>query len=379
MSSDSIDRSRDAASGSVELPSPSRPAWPEVLRHELKTPLTGIAGMADLLRRSVPSPEQRAVCDALLSSAEQLGALIERLVPAEAAGEAYVVGESDAGGRRNESGVWLDRFLEALILAHWPRARSEGLGLYGVVEPDAPHRWWGPSAGLREVLDNLIANALEATRDGHVLLHAARGTEPSGNPVLVVSVKDTGPGLDQPERPYTWGWRGGSGGTSGGRGIGLSVCRELARTMGAKLVHEPRPNGGTVFRLKLPLAGDSIRPPIPGAIRHLRCAVALPEPTATVMLKMLERIGAAPVRASGPHGDAVDAPVIVCCQPDPGVPVARPGAPAAGTGCLIACRNPDGSGWTTRALPQPLLRTGVEAALLEAVVRAGPVSGAARD
>lgn len=373
-------------------PSPTGPADPEsawlsLLRHELKTPLVGLLALAGRLDETLPEPGQRAVLEALVACARQLHGLVDRLVPARDTTGSGTPGTTPdeppgtaAAGCRGEP-VDGHRLLEHVVLAHWPRARAQGLRLHLCIAPGVPRRWLVEPGRLREILDNLLVNALNATSRGHVLVRAVVAEPLGGRCAVTLGVEDTGRGIDGAGPPlYRWGIRGDSviDGADRGSGIGLFVCRWLAGELGGRIAHEPRPGGGTAFRLTIPVATGSeplpaaaIRPSVFG---ELRCAVALPEPAGEAAVSLLRRIGIRARRIPGAGSKlAPDRREAVLCDPQrtilPAGALAGHPEPAPFALVLDGPGRKPGAEPGAYALPEPALRCTWEAVLLEAVMR----------
>lgn len=347
-------------------------AWLALLRHEFRTPLAGLQGLTALLRRANLGPGELALLGAIEAAARQLGGMIDRLAspPATPAHQALAVA------------VPLDgpKLLEDLLLAHWHRAAGKGIGLHLCVEPAVPGTWLIDGGRLRQILDNLLANAVTATARGHVLLEArlADGAAPPGCRVELV-VRDTGVGLGEAPvgRLFEWGTRGPGSAAAhpAGAGIGLYVCRWLASELGGSIHHRARSGGGSEFSLVLPIASAQRVGIRPAAFGRIRCAVALPEPACRVATCLLERIGIRSRNATWPDWErAARGLEAVLCEAR-WLPRGTGGAnvPADGSVPVLAFRGLRTGGGSNRrlqvrALPQPLLRSSAEPVLLEAAV-----------
>ena len=141
-----------------------------------------------------------------------------------------------------------------------PQAELKELTFSTEVNPDVPEYTLGDPLRIRQILFNLLGNAVKFTSRGGVSLSLTEARDVPGSPRLLFTVSDTGPGID-PERmesifePYTQGGRPSSG-ESGGTGLGLSISRRIARLLGGELTADSAPGKGAVFTLSLPLLQD---------------------------------------------------------------------------------------------------------------------------
>ncbi|MEA4952154.1 MAG: ATP-binding protein [Aminivibrio sp.] len=138
-----------------------------------------------------------------------------------------------------------------------PQAELKGLTFSTGVSPDVPEHALGDPLRIRQILFNLLGNAVKFTSRGGVAFSVDAAPDLSGSPRLLFSVSDTGPGIppEQEEslfEPYSRGTRP-SPGDPGGTGLGLSISRRIARLLGGELTAGSTPGKGAVFTLSLPL------------------------------------------------------------------------------------------------------------------------------
>lgn len=279
------------------IPAPGHPAeeqlfYLNVLRHELRTPLTGILGMSEILRGSGLNREQRLLLLALEESALQMN---------------HLVGDLGISGNPSANGVTpcvrsfgAMRFMEGIVRAHWPAAHAKGIDLHLLIDRQLPANWSSDLRCLRQILDNLLANAVKFTQHGYVLLEARPAGEPEvGSRGVELRVTDTGPGIASRDRHriYAVHERGSNhpGEGVGGSGFGLAVCRHLARRLGASLEHEPGSGGGVRFIVTLPRAcgsDDAMSSDFqPKLLKSQRCLIVLADPARSVVENALGRMG----------------------------------------------------------------------------------------
>ena len=222
--------------------------------HELRTPLHGVLGCAELLARTPLDAEQRAHLAALTEAARGALALADdalALARLDAAG-----GDDDPGGLHvpvRPAPCDPRLVLAGVVRTLAPRAAAAGLRLDWEAEPDVPADAPLDAARVREVLLNLAANAVRVTRRGGVALRARvePGEGDGVRRVLALAVADTGPGLTPAAQAALFRpWAPGAG---GGAGLGLLLARRLAEAMGGRLDVAGAHGRGSTFTLRLPL------------------------------------------------------------------------------------------------------------------------------
>ena len=254
-----------------------------VLRHELANALNGLSGMAGLLRSTGLGPDQERWLDAIEQSARQMHFLVHSATCCR--GGSLVSG---ATGRHKFNGMSL---VEQTITAHTPAAASKGLKLLLVVAPELPVYWQGHEGLLRQLLDNLLGNALKFTDAGQVLLEICPGEKQT----LHLLVQDSGTGVPTADRQRIFGVRerGINGTGRPGSGLGLSVCRQIVDLLGGRISCVEAEGGGAEFRVSLPHmmtgAGQRRRPSL--ALSSVSCVLHLDEPLAALTTNFLERLG----------------------------------------------------------------------------------------
>ena len=212
-----------------------------VLRHELLNVLHGLTGMARLLHRSGLTAEQRGWLEAIRQSADQAAFLVRAAAPWE-----YVrVSECDPA--KDFNGILL---LKQSLLAHTPAANTKGLSLALSITPGVPERWRGDAFLLRQLLDNLLGNAVKFTVQGEVRLTARLEHEDT----VILAVSDTGPGVPAAERELIFRARerGTLGRDKPGCGLGLWLCRQIVSRLGGEISCIPAAGGGAEFQVRLP-------------------------------------------------------------------------------------------------------------------------------
>jgi CheY-like chemotaxis protein len=227
-----------------------------IFAHEVRTPLTGILAISDLLATSDLGERERRWVDTIKAGAEHLASLATLFV--DAAKDRNTRDRSAAAGLRE------DLFdLRALArnagdsLAG--RAAAKGLQSEVDISPALPALVFGDPVRLRAALENLIDNAVKFTEHGGVALEVERATVAKGKVGAAFAVSDSGIGLTLKEikrlfRPFSQA-NVSIASRFGGAGLGLSSVKQLARSMGGDIKVTQRHGGGTTFTLTVALAG----------------------------------------------------------------------------------------------------------------------------
>ncbi len=220
--------------------------------HEVRTPLNGILGMAELLGTTALDPEQQAYVEAVQSSGRTLAALIDEVLDFSR----IEAGHTELAAEPFDLGDLVEGVVELL----GPRAQDKGLEIAGRLDPEIPLKVLGDAARLRQVLVNLAGNAVKFTETGGVGLRVA--ADGGG---LTFTVSDTGPGVPPDRRAAIFeDFERGGRTVADGTGLGLGIARRLVGLMGGALTLGDRPGGGSEFgfRVMLPQAGDAVRAPL---------------------------------------------------------------------------------------------------------------------
>ncbi|MEU7551367.1 HAMP domain-containing protein [Streptomyces sp. NPDC044571] len=256
------------------------------MSHELRTPLNSLLILAQLLARNPDgnlTDKQVDYAEVIHSAGSDLLQLINDILDLSKveAGKMDLHPESFA----------LHRLLESLDSTFQPVAAARGLEFRVITGGDLPEMLFTDQARLRQVLRNLIANALKFTEQGHVELRVGPAAEhelpatvrPGRAGVLAFRVADTGIGIPEDRLEIVFGaFQQGDGTTSrryGGTGLGLSISREVAHLMGGAIEVRSTPGEGSVFTLFLPL-GTAERAAATGPEPSLPSVSEAPSPDA---------------------------------------------------------------------------------------------------
>ena len=226
------------------------------MSHELRTPLNGILGYAHLLRMEGGlTAGQLARVETMLDAGKHLLQMINRVLDISEIEAEHVEAQSSEIDLRGLADACLD-----LVR---PMADAKGLALGVVMPADAPRHIMADAIRLRQVLLNLLGNAVKFTVQGRVELRARLLSRTR----LRIEIADTGPGVPLEYRHRLFRDFGRldaeANGTPESAGLGLAISARLAKLMGGDIGHDDRPGGGSVFWLVLPAAGSTAAPASP--------------------------------------------------------------------------------------------------------------------
>ena len=242
------DDPESAPASSREETGPALPALLSAMSHEFRTPLNAILGFAQLLI------EDKSLSEDSLRRAEGIEKAGEHLL--RLVNEFLEVSMLESGSTRFHSSAFeLPALLHEVLAIFEPDAEIKGIKLSYRVAQDTPTRVISDPLKLRQVLINLIGNAVKFTSQGGVLVLVSADDPVSDRCFLDVQVMDTGPGIDPLEaknifRKYT---RGRVGSRKEGSGLGLAISKQHARLLGGDLTLESTVGRGSVFRLRVPV------------------------------------------------------------------------------------------------------------------------------
>ncbi|MDB5471116.1 MAG: sensor histidine kinase [Caulobacter sp.] len=261
-----LDQSRaevEAERHRAEQANSAKSAFLAFMSHEIRTPLNGVLGMVQAMERDELTAVQRDRLAVVSSSGETLLFLLNDLLD---------LSRIEAGRLDLEDGVVdIAVLAEAACRAFTPLASEKDIALRLVIDPEAQGFWAGDPTRIRQILVNLVANAVKFTDRGEVAVTVA--VVPDG---LVLTVSDTGPGI-APDRLLALFDRFVQADSTtsrqhGGSGLGLAICRQLAELMGGSISAESRLGEGSSFIVRLPLGPAEAPPEVVAAPRLLEAS-----------------------------------------------------------------------------------------------------------
>ncbi len=225
--------------------------------HDIRTALTGILALGELLASSTIGERERDWAVAIKTGAEHLSALTALMVDATKAHAGALILQREAFRPR--------RLIEALAASLDARAQTKGLRAEVTIADDLPDVLVGDAVRLRAALENLLDNAVKFTAQGDVRLAVSVAPAKSGHVKLSLRISDSGIGLSPAEikrlfRPYSQA-NADIALRYGGAGLGLAVVKRLAKLMGGDLAVTSTPGSGSTFSFTAVLASAAAEAP----------------------------------------------------------------------------------------------------------------------
>ncbi len=241
------------------------------MSHEIRTPLNGVSGMAELLLTTTITPEQRDMLNTITSCCTSLMGLINDILDSS---------KMEAGKLQLESLSFDLRALvqEVLDLVSG-RAATKHLELVGLIHANVPLMLVGDPTRLRQILTNLLGNAIKFTETGEVSIHISTVSQQTNSVIIRIEVRDTGIGIESHACDALFEKFQQADSTMsrkyGGTGLGLTICKQLALLMKGDIGVESTPGMGSCFWVTLPFScqTESTPPPSLPSLQGLRACI----------------------------------------------------------------------------------------------------------
>lgn len=253
------------------------------MSHELRTPLNGIIGMSDLLLETGIKVPQRSHLATIRSSAHSLLEIVERILD---------FSKIESGKLPIESiefdfHIFLKETMEMLE----PLARKKNLGFVTWIDSSVPGDLKGDPSHLRQILVNIVGNAIKFTPEGRVDVNVLSRKDTEGKVRIQINVADTGIGI--PEEVHDKVFESFSQADEsvtkrfGGTGLGMAIAKQLTELMGGTLSFKSQVNEGTNFRLEIPFEAGSKKEVADQKVYVRKVLVAASPPTSDHFVSLL--------------------------------------------------------------------------------------------
>ena len=240
-----VAREREEARRKAEIASQAKSRLLATVSHEIRTPLSGILGMSDLIGQTRLTSEQKNYLSGMCQSGHALVQLVDDLLDFSS----IEVGRFQL----RPAPAPLRETIESVVEMLSHRAHDKGIEIGATVTADVPSLMDFDAARLRQVLFNVIGNAVKFTHTGGVLVRAC-----VEHATAVIRIDDSGPGMTPQEQARVFDefeQAGGSAQRSLGSGLGLAISRRIMEEFGGSLTVSSMPGKGSTFEIRFPALG----------------------------------------------------------------------------------------------------------------------------
>ncbi|KIC49602.1 response regulator [Tateyamaria sp. ANG-S1] len=279
------------ARAEAEAASRAKSAFLANMSHEIRTPMNGVVGMAELLGDTGLSEEQQLYVDTIKNSGEALLVIINDVLD-------YSKIEAQKLQLHLEP-FDLERSIHEIIMLLQPSARDKGLTLLLDYDLFLPTMYVGDPGRIRQVLTNLMGNAVKFTSEGHVLVRVTGVPDlDAGHAEVTIVIEDTGIGIPEDKIDHIFGEfnqvENERNRQFDGTGLGLAISQRLVKLMEGEVWVSSEEGIGSVFGFRIPLQLSEAKlpehPPVPEGLRRIMVVDDI-EANRTILQRQLEQLG----------------------------------------------------------------------------------------